>query len=79
MQADVNIKAADGHSALQGAQVVRPLTVAEYPPLDTTVITDRFTKLTRVVPLRKIAAYNVAVVFVEHWVFSYVPGVRHLG
>ena len=38
MQADVNIKATDGHSALQGAQVVRPLTVSEYPPLDTTVI-----------------------------------------
>ena len=33
---DVNIKATDGHSALQGAHVVRPLTVAKYPPLDTT-------------------------------------------
>ena len=44
------------------------------------VITDRFTKLTRVVPLRKITACNVAVAFVEHWVFSYVPpGVRHIG
>ena len=37
------------------------------------VITDRFTKLTRVVPLRKITAYNVAVAFVEHWVFSFGP------
>ena len=37
MQADVNTEATDGHSALQGAHVVRPLTVAEYPPLDTTL------------------------------------------
>ena len=33
---DVNIEATDGHSALQGAHVVRPLTVANYLPLDTT-------------------------------------------
>ena len=33
---DVNIEATDGHSALQGAHVVRPLTVSEYPPTDTT-------------------------------------------
>ena len=37
------------------------------------MITDRFTKLTRVVPLREITAYNVVVAFVEHWVFSYGP------
>ena len=34
------------------------------------VITDRFTKLTQVMPLRKITAYNVAVDLVEHWVSS---------
>ena len=33
---DVNIEATDGRSALQGAHVVRPLTVSEYPPTDTT-------------------------------------------
>ena len=38
MQADVNIKATDGHSGLQGAHVLRSLTVVEYPPLDTTII-----------------------------------------
>ena len=37
------------------------------------MITDRFTKPTRVLPLRKITAYNVALAFVEHWVFSYGP------
>ena len=37
------------------------------------VIIDRFKKLTRVVPLRKITAYNVAVAFVEHWVFRMDP------
>ena len=37
------------------------------------MITDRLTKLTRVVPLRKITAYNIAVAFVEHWVVSYGP------
>ena len=36
MQADVNTEATDGHSALQGAHVVRPLTVSEYLPTDTT-------------------------------------------
>ena len=34
MQVDVNIEATDGHSALQGAHVVRPLIVSEYAPLD---------------------------------------------
>ena len=35
------------------------------------VISDRFTKLTQVVPLKRITAYDVAVAFVEHWVFKY--------
>ena len=34
------------------------------------VISDRFTKLTQVVPLKRITAYDVAA-FVEHWVFKY--------
>lgn len=37
------------------------------------VITDRFTKLTQVVPLRRIDAYTVAVAFTVHWVFHYGP------
>ena len=35
------------------------------------VISNRFTKLTQVVPLKRITAYDVAVAFVEHWVFKY--------
>ena len=35
------------------------------------VISDRFTKLTQVVPLKRITAYDVAFAFVEHWVFKY--------
>ena len=35
------------------------------------VISDRFTKLKQVVPLKRITAYDVAVAFVEHWVFKY--------
>ena len=34
---DVNTEAIDCQSALQGAHVVRPLTVAKYPPTDTTL------------------------------------------
>lgn len=35
------------------------------------VIADRFTKLTQIVPLRKITALDVAKAFAEHWVFKY--------
>ena len=37
------------------------------------VIADRFTKLTQVVPLKKITALTVSVAFVEHWVYKYGP------
>lgn len=37
------------------------------------VITDRFTKLVRTVPLAKISARSVAVAFATHWVFVYGP------
>jgi hypothetical protein len=37
------------------------------------VITDRFSKLTRTVPLRIISAFVVAKAFCEHWVFVYGP------
>ena len=37
------------------------------------VICCRFTKLTQVVPLRSITAYNLAVAFCTHWVFKYGP------
>ena len=35
------------------------------------VVTDRFTKLTQVIPLRRIDAYAVAFASVEHWIFKY--------
>jgi hypothetical protein len=37
------------------------------------VITDRFSKLTRTVPLRTITALSVSKAFCEAWVFSYGP------
>ena len=37
------------------------------------VITDRFSKLTAVVPLRNVNAYSTAVAFCEAWVFKYGP------
>jgi transposase InsO family protein len=41
------------------------------------VMTDRFSKLTRTVPLRSTTAYVVAKVFCDHWVFTYGPP-RHV-
>ena len=35
-------------------------------------MTDRFTKLSQVVPMKKITAKHVSIV-VEHWVFKYGP------
>ena len=37
------------------------------------VMTDRFSKLTRTVPLRSTSAYAVAKAFCDHWVFTYGP------
>ena len=37
------------------------------------VISDRFTKLTKTVPLKKISAAEVAKSFVDNWVFNYGP------
>ena len=42
------------------------------------VITDRFSKLVRTVPLKKITAVAVAQAFVTHWVFVYGPPARLL-
>ena len=53
--------------------ILGPITKSKRGYVFLLVINDRFTKLTRVVPLRKITAYNVAVAFLEHWVFSYGP------
>jgi Chromo (CHRromatin Organisation MOdifier) domain/Integrase core domain len=37
------------------------------------VITDRFSKLTKTIPLRTITAHSVAEAFCTHWVFAYGP------
>ena len=42
------------------------------------VITDRYTKLTKTVPMRSITALVVAKAFCEHWVFVYGPPVTLL-
>ena len=42
------------------------------------VITDRFSKLTRTVPLKRITAATVATAFVHHWVFTYGPPIKLL-
>ena len=53
--------------------ILGPLTTTKRKMRFMLVITDRFTKLTQVVPLRTITALNVANAFVEHWVFKYGP------
>ena len=50
MQADVNTKATYGHSALQGAHVVRSLTVVKYPPLHNTPATSEWASPVVLVP-----------------------------
>ena len=37
------------------------------------VITDRFTKLTKTIPMKGISAAEVAKCFVNEWVFNYGP------
>ena len=42
------------------------------------VITDRFSKLVRTVPLKRITASEIAKAFVHHWIFPYGPPVSEL-
>ena len=53
--------------------ILGPLTKTKKGHRFLIVITDRFTKLTQVIPLRRIDAYTVAVVFVEAWIFKCGP------
>ena len=53
--------------------ILGPLTKTKKGHRFLLVITDRFTKLTQVIPLRRIDAYTVAVAFVEAWIFKYGP------
>ena len=51
--------------------ILGPLTKTKKGHRFLLVITDRFTKLTQVIPLRRIHAYTLAVAFVEAWIFKY--------
>ena len=42
------------------------------------VISDRYSKLVRTIPLKKMTAANIAQAFVHHWVFVYGPPVKLL-
>jgi Integrase core domain/Integrase zinc binding domain/Chromo (CHRromatin Organisation MOdifier) domain len=53
--------------------ILGPLPKTEHGNRFLLVITDRFSKLTRTVPLRVISALAVAKAFCEHWVFVYGP------
>jgi RNase H-like domain found in reverse transcriptase/Reverse transcriptase (RNA-dependent DNA polymerase)/Integrase zinc binding domain/Integrase core domain/Chromo (CHRromatin Organisation MOdifier) domain/Retroviral aspartyl protease len=53
--------------------ILGPLPKTEHGNRFLLVITDRFSKLTRTVPLRTITAFVVAKAFCEHWVFAYGP------
>ena len=53
--------------------VLGPLTKTKKGLRFLLVITDCFTKLTQVIPLRRIDKYTVAVAFVEAWIFKYGP------
>ena len=53
--------------------IIGPLPRTERGKRFLLVITDRFSKLTAVVPLRTTNAYSVAIVFFEAWIFQYRP------
>ena len=53
--------------------ILGPLPKTEHGHRFLLVICDRFSKLTRTVPLRSISALVVAKAFCEHWVFVYGP------
>ena len=55
------------------SDILGPLTKTKKGHRFLLVITDRFTKLTQVIPLRRIDAYTIAVAFVEAWIFKYGP------
>jgi Integrase zinc binding domain len=51
--------------------ILGPLTKTKNGNLYLLVISDRFSKLVRTIPLRPITTYTVAVAFCHHWVFIY--------
>lgn len=61
-----------------GIDILGPLPRASNGSRYLLVITDRYSKITRTVPLRTITAYTVAKAFKSHWVFPYGPPVNLL-
>ena len=53
--------------------ILGPLTKTKKGHRFLLLMSDRFSKLTHVVPLRRIDAYTIAVAFVAAWVFKYGP------
>ena len=51
-----------------GFEILGPFPTTKQGFKSLLVMTDRFSKLTQVIPLRTTEAYDCAVAFVEHWV-----------
>ena len=64
---------AEGPLEFVAMDILGPLPKTEHGNRFLLVITDRFSKLTRTVPLRTITALVVAKAFCDAWVFSYGP------
>jgi transposase InsO family protein len=64
---------AEGPLEYVAMDILGPLPKTEHGNRFLLVISDRFSKLTRTVPLRTISALVVAKAFCDHWVFAYGP------
>jgi hypothetical protein len=64
---------ADGPLEFVAIDILCPLPKTEHGNRLLLLISDRFSKLTRTVPLRTITALVVAKAFCDAWVFSYGP------
>jgi Integrase zinc binding domain len=64
---------ASGPLEFVSMDILGPLPKTEHGNRFLLVISDRFSKLTRTVPMRTITALGVAKAFCDAWVFSYGP------
>ena len=56
-----------------GIDILGPLPKSKSGHRFIVVITDRFSKLTQIVAVKRIRAWDIAVAFVDEWVFKYGP------